>query len=379
MLDRQSKKFMPELNWKMGFEIEMMAPRGLSREDLAESIAQANNGLVQRIFYPQSELSKVPGTPLFHNLTLGFEIRDRRGNLIAQCVDDLTLQDDLDKNIPAKAGWYRIVSDDSRFLQLVECQANPADSATEVLAPIARLFMTDLVQGEGEMRRVADRTGNPIAIALPLPGERERPCELITPPIKIEHRQRLDLLLEKARSLGFTAPVEGATHIHFDGLPLCDAAVFANLVNLLWTHGENLRQLVGTNPRCRRLGRWDEALLASIDLPHFSTLTWAEAQELLRPLNLTKYCDFNLKNLIHSTPNKLTFEARIFPTWMDSPPIIAAAALIEAILRQAISTPIAPAAPLDWELASVGEFLQSLPMSEDFRKIWLERAAIISN
>ncbi len=355
----------------------MMAPRGLSRRDLAESIAQANNGLVHRIFHPQSEFSKVPGTSLFHNLTLGFEVRDRVGNSIAQCVDDLTLQDDLDKNIPAKAGWYRIVSDDPRFLELVECQANPDDSSSEVLEPIARLFKTELVEGEGGMRRVADRTGNPIAIALPLPGERERPCELITPPIEIEHRQRLDLLLATARSLGFTVPVEGATHIHFDGLPLCSAAVFANLVNLLWTHGENLQQLVGTNPMCRRLGRWDEALLATIDLPHFPTLDWAEAQALLRSLNLTKYCDFNLKNLIYSTPNKLTFEARIFPTWMDSEPIIAAAALIEAILRQAISTStIAPAAPLTWELASVQEFLQSLPLGEDFRQIWLEQAAM---
>ena len=102
------------LNWKIGFEIELMAPRGLSRQDLAESIASANDAGVRRVFHPQSELSQVPGTPVFHNLTLGFEVIDRQGNAIARCVDDLTLINDLDKTHEPQPGWYRIVSDDTR-------------------------------------------------------------------------------------------------------------------------------------------------------------------------------------------------------------------------------------------------------------------------
>ncbi|MBD2536953.1 hypothetical protein H6G97_50195 [Nostoc flagelliforme FACHB-838] len=35
---------MSELNWKIGFEIELMAPPRLSRQDLAEAIAQEHNG-----------------------------------------------------------------------------------------------------------------------------------------------------------------------------------------------------------------------------------------------------------------------------------------------------------------------------------------------
>ncbi|MEM6403252.1 MAG: hypothetical protein AAF757_23985 [Cyanobacteria bacterium P01_D01_bin.116] len=154
---------MTKLNWKIGCEIELLAPKGLSRKDLAESIAQANNGTVHRIFYPQSEPSHVPGTPLFHNLTLGFEIIDRQGNLIAKCVDDLTLQNDLDKSYPPKPGWYRIVSDDTRFLQLINCQTKAEQSKSEVLHPIADLFGTSVEEGVEGMMRVADNTGNPIA------------------------------------------------------------------------------------------------------------------------------------------------------------------------------------------------------------------------
>lgn len=370
---------MSELNWKIGCEIELLAPKGLSRKDLADSIAQANNGIVRRIFYPQSELSLVPGKPLFHNLTLGFEVIDRQGNLIAKCVDDLTLQDDLNKSQLSKPGWYRIVSDDTRFLQLIATQANAEQSKAEVLNPIADLFGTHAESGAEGMIRVADNTGNPIAIAAPLPGERERPCELISPPIDTNHLEKLEVLLRTARILGFTVPQEGATHIHFDGLPLCSANVFANLVNVFHAHGDNLKRLVGTNSKCRRLGNWDIGLLKLVNEPGFRELPWGEAASRVIKLELTKYCDFNLKNLIHPIPDKLTFEARIFPVWLDSQPIVEAAALIEAIFRYAMSeSQISPTAPIEWKLESVQEFLKLLPMSEDVRNVWLSQAANIS-
>ncbi len=370
------ERLMSFLNWKIGFEIELMAPLGLSRQDLAESLAKSNHGLVRRFFHPQSELSQVPGTPLFHNLTLGFEVIDKQGHLIARCVDDLTLVDDLDKTEKPKPGWYRIVSDDSRLLQLIESQADPADSLNDVLKPIASLFSTHSEEGPGGMVRVADSTGNPIAIAAPLPGERERPCELITPPINTNHCDRLEILLSAARSIGFTIPVEGATHLHFDAIPLCSARVFANLVNLLWAHGANLKRLVGTNPRCRRLGMWDQELLILINQSDFCELPWSDAQARLAKLELTKYCDFNLKNLINSIPNKFTFEARIFPSWIHPQPIIESAALMEAILRYAATaSKISPTAPLEWKLESVQEFLKVLPLAEHYRSVWLSRAA----
>ncbi|BAZ12540.1 hypothetical protein NIES4071_43710 [Calothrix sp. NIES-4071] len=52
---------MSTLNWKIGIEIELMAPRGLSRQDLAVAIAQKYEGTVISYFHPQSEPSQVPG------------------------------------------------------------------------------------------------------------------------------------------------------------------------------------------------------------------------------------------------------------------------------------------------------------------------------
>jgi hypothetical protein len=362
----------PDLSWRIGVEIELMAPKGLSRKDLAEAIAESAGGSVRRYFHLQSELSKVPGATVFDNLTLGFEAIDAQGQWIAQCVDDLTLQEDLDKAQESQPGWYRIVSDDMRLLQLILCQADAAAPLTKVLQPIAHLFGTTAEMGAGKMVRVADAVGNSVAIAAPLPGERERPCELITPPIDTDHFHRLESLLRIARSLGFTAPVEGATHLHFDATPLYSAQVLANLVNLLWAHGKNLRRLVGTNPNCCRLGDWPDALIKLVQEPEFRSLFWPEAQACLTQIDLTKYCDFNLKNIVHAIATKPTFEARIFPVWLESQPIIEAAALIEAILRQAIATEkISYGAPLEWH--DMASFLDELPLPKKFRNIWRSR------
>lgn len=133
----------------MGVEIELLAPPGRSRHDLALAIATHRGGKIRRIFYPQSEPSKVPGTPVFENLTLGFVVEDAAGNPIAQCVDDLTLQADLNQQCPSRPGWYRIVSDDPRLLRLCTRHADPNAPLRSVLQPMADLFGTEVEHGEG--------------------------------------------------------------------------------------------------------------------------------------------------------------------------------------------------------------------------------------
>jgi hypothetical protein len=326
-----------EINWKIGVEIELMAPKGRSRRDLALAIAQQYGGTVRPFFHPQIEPSKVPGQPLFKNLTIGFEVIDSQGYLLAQCVDDLTLQTDFDKSHPPQAGWYRIVSDEARLLQLVMQQTEATAPLAEVLTPIAHLFGTELTVGHGGMVRVTDKTGASIAIAAPLPGERERPCELITPPFYDNHLERLESLLSIARTLGFTAPSEGATHIHFDATPLQSALVLAKLMRLLWIFGTDLRELVKTNPRCRRLGQWSQEFYELTQTAQWYCLPWDEARRRLAQFEVTKYCDFNLKNLIDPTPTKHTFEVRILPVLLDGQSIIKAAVLFEKLLRWAIN------------------------------------------
>jgi hypothetical protein len=364
-----------KINWKIGIEVELLAPPTKSRLDLAQAISHQYQGSIHPFFHPQSEPSKVSGTPIFHNLTVGYEVLDSQRTSIAQCVDDLTLQFDLNRHAAPKAGWYRIVTDDLRLLRLIKQQTNAELPLAEVMQPIGRLFGTVPEFGPGGMIRVNDDTGASIAIAAPLPGERERPCELITAPLETLHYEKLEGLLSLARSLKFTAPREGATHIHFDATALQSASALANLVNLLSTYGDILKQLMGTNPHCKRLGQWPNSLVKTVSTPGFNNLSWSEVQAKLQQVKLTKYCDFNLVNCIHNTPNKNTIEVRILPVYLDSQPIIDAASLFVSILECSLASKvIQTTATKKFSIENTKSLLAMLPLSQDRRDSWLNIA-----
>ncbi len=324
------------IDWTIGVEIELLAPPGSSRRALAEHYARAAGGSVVAFFHPQSELSLVPDTPVFENLTLGFEARDAAGARIARCVDDLTLVDDLDRERPPAPGWFRVVSDDTRLLELVARTGRADAGPLEAVAPVAQLYGTEPEVFPEGMVRVTDRNRSPIAIATPLPGERERPCEIVTPPIARDHAARLDALLRPARELGFTIPAEAAVHVHFDSARFRDARAFANLVRLVDARLPELKRAIRTNPRCRRLGGWPRALHDVIGAPDFVDLDWPAAQARLQDVGLTKYCDVNLKNIVHDIPDKPTIEVRVFPGLIDAGPILDGAARFERLFRDAL-------------------------------------------
>lgn len=320
------------LAWQIGFEVELMAPPGSSRFALASKVAQQAGGSVQRFFHPQSEPSLAPGLPAFENLTPGFAASAADGTPIAAFVDDLTLQAGLDRNAAPVPGWYRIVTDDARLLRLIMRHCHADAPLETVLDPMAALFGT-ATDETGGMIRVRDARGASVAIAAPLPGERDRPCEIVTPPIVRHHAERLAALLGAARAAGFEVPPESATHLHFDADRLCSARVVANLVKVLWAHGESLKLLFATNPRCVRLGPWPEALSRLVRSRRFADLPWQAAREALAGVGLTKYCDFNLVNLVNQDRQKHTFEVRILPTSLDAQPLVTAAAFFVALLE----------------------------------------------
>lgn len=363
------------IEWKIGVEIELLAPPGSSREQIANVLSERRGGTVRRVLHQDSEPSKVPGQPVFYNLTQGFEALDDAGGLIARCVDDVTLQHDLDKRAAPKSGWWRMVSDDERLLRLLAIHSDARRDLPEAIAGLAELFHGKLLPAPGGMYRLVDSVGAPLAIAAPLPGERERACELITPPLDREHAQALEALLSIVRELGFGIPLEGATHIHFDAAALCDANTIANLVNLLETWGVRLRQLCGTPAHFRRVGGWPDALRGLVNSAGFRSLPWSVAQPSLRALELSKYTDFNLKNIAYARPDRHTFEARIFPAYTETAPVIAAAALIQGILqrcRRAQAIPPLHAAP--WNLDEMLEVLDSLDLDPEAYGYWRERA-----
>ena len=264
---------MSNIDWKIGVEIELLAPLGRSRETLARRVTERVGGSATRIFHPESETSAVPGHPVFENLTLGYRVTDAQGAWVASFVDDLTLQADLDKGHAPKPGWYRIVADDARLLRLAQRHCDAEAALEDVLGPLAALFGTQTQAHDGGMVRVVDAHGASVAIGAPLPGERERPCEIVTAPIESGHADILEALLGDARALGFTLPREGATHIHFDAAPMRDPRALARLVAFYETHRATLRDFAQSNPACVRLGGWPPALARLVAAVSYTHLT----------------------------------------------------------------------------------------------------------
>ncbi|MAR08321.1 MAG: amidoligase enzyme [Cyanobium sp. NAT70] len=355
-----------QLSWKIGFEIEYLAPRNYSRKDLACAIASFYGGHITRIFHQQVEPSLVPDQPVFDNLTLGFKVNDREDQLIALCVDDLTLQNDLQKSCLPKQGWYRIVSDDTRILQLIRCHCDPNLPIDQVLIRLAELFHTTLQADGSGMHRVIDASGKSVAIVAPLPGERERPCELVTAPIAEHHRERLGCLLDLVNQLQFQIPAEAATHLHFDATCFYSPDLFKNLVLVYRKYHVLLEHMFPPNRRCRRLGAWPNQLFDLISHSSFETLGWPDARQLLAELPLTKYCNYNLINIINQDPIKPTFEIRNLPAMLDCESILSAAIVHEALLTFACQLPQCfDPTPVPATNQTIDEFLTLLGVPRD--------------
>jgi len=318
---------------KVGVEIELMAPIGSSRLHYAEAAANFFSGQIQPYFHIDTEPSKVRGKPFFFHITQAYEVVDAKGLSFLKCVDDITLQADLDKSAKPKAGWFRIVSDDLRLLRLIRRHSDASASVEEVLKPIGELFGTAPKQSTGGVSRLLDESGASIALAAPLPGERERACEIITSPLLPNQLSQLEVLLKIASELQFTRPKEGATHLHFDGELFSNARMFRKTVNFLHANRLLLKALLGSNPYCRRVAAWKPELLKLVNQTDFVELDWSEAIKRLKTLNISKYHDFNLRNLILQPPSKHTFEIRILPSTLSAKPILLAIDLFNAIFQ----------------------------------------------
>jgi hypothetical protein len=330
----------PELRRRIGFEIELMAPPGVSRRTLAMDVAGRCGGSVRPVWHHDSEPSLVPGLGRFLHLTQGFEVRRRDGSPVCTLVDDVTLLHGLDPRAPAIPGWFRILTDDTRLLRLLAAQCDPGGKLSQVLDPVARLWGTE-VQQHGRIHRLNDAAGATIALASPAGGERERPCEIVTPPMATGHRAALAELLGPAAALGFTVPREAAVHLHVDGAPFRDPAALANVVRLFAYYREALREVLATNPACRRL--------APLPAPLVDAVAGTPATDELRKAaadgGLTKFFDVNLTQVLTDDPVRDTVEIRILPGSVDPDEIVHRAALIELLLDRCLDPdPIRPPA-----------------------------------
>ena len=317
----------PNLRRRIGFEIELLAPQGVSRRALALDLAKRCGGDVHPVWHHDSEPSLVPGLERFLHLTQGFEVRRDGGELVGTLVDDVTLLSDLNPHARPAPGWFRILSDDARLLRLLAEHSDPGGAEATALDASGKLWRVE-VQQHDDVYLLADPRGATIAMAAPQGGERERPCEIVTPPLSTDHGESLEALLGPARELGFTIPREAAVHLHFDGAPFRKAASLANVVRLFGHWREPLRNLMSTNPACRRLAPLPAELVAVTEgTPTFTDLKLAA--EIGR---LTKFFDINLTQLFAELPLRDTIEVRILPGAIEAESILAKAELIERLL-----------------------------------------------
>lgn len=312
----------------MGFEVELLAPRGRSRRDLADELARRCGGRVRPVFHTDTERSAAAGVQRFLHLTPGFDVLDAAGSLRCHLVDDTTITADLDAAAAPRPGWYRVLSDDPRLLRLVAARTDPAEGIGSVLAPVAELFGV-AVETIGDVRRVQDAAGATIALAAPLPGERERPCEVVTPPLAAEHRAALEALLSPARELGFTVPREAAVHLHVDGEPFQRVPAFANVVRLFGRWRGALWELLGTNPRCVRLAPLPAALLDVVERPHAG---WDDLRAAAAGTGVSKFSDVNLVRVLGLRPGAQTLEVRLLPGSIDAGEVVARAHVVQRLL-----------------------------------------------
>jgi hypothetical protein len=346
-----------ELRGRAGFEIELLAPPGRSRQTLAEHLAAVAGGRVRPVWHHDSEPSLVPGLGRFLHLTRGFEVQRADGTPVCTLVDDVTLIDDLDPRAAAPPGWFRILSDDARLLNLLAAQSDPAGELSGALDAAARLWGTR-VQRIGDVYRLDDPAGATVALAAPHGGERERACEIVTPPLTGDHGAALQALLGPARALGFTVPAEAAVHVHFDGAPFRQPHALANVIRLFGYWRQALHALLRTNPACRRLAPLPAPLMAaagggpSLDdaaagrSPSLEDLRRAAAEG-----GLSKFFDVNLTQLLTGSPRRDTIEVRILPGTLDADDVLNRAGLVELLLERCRDPAPVPVPPADPEAA----------------------------
>lgn len=305
------------LNYAIGIEWELIAPKGKSRLDLAEKIKDRISGTINPFFIKQQEPNVKNRKEVFHNLTQGFKVFNKKGNWVCSLVDDITLQGNFDKSTPSPDNWYRIISNDSRLLRL--CQNVCLASATrdKVLEPVAELYGTQ-IEPFHNLLRVCDEDGLAVAAVAPYPGERERACELITAPLDNNQRETVQDLLHDADELGFQPGIESATHIHFDGAEFMSVKVIARLIQFFATHRASLMKYFGTNPENVRIAPQPEKLLNLTHGKSFLELPWEEASEAMIHAGAHKYCDLNIFNILSPRSQYKTIEFRIIGATMDT-------------------------------------------------------------
>lgn len=319
---------------RTGFELELLAPRGKARRDLAEALA-AKLGAGTRIEYGlkyHSDAIHASRRPVCH-LTPAYRIRTSDGRVLATIVDDNTINKDLDADAPDQPELFRFVVDDLRIAIWLERHSwTHAWGLDTIFAQLTKTFDgTVLPRGvhpaqHPEHRVVIDPVGHALGVVALYGGERERVSEIVTAPLwPYEREAVLDLLLETAAGLGFACPHEAALHLHLDRQPWMNTGSLKRLILGFSEARTSILETLSPNPACTKLGPFSARTIEAAGSS--ASMNFDAFCKLLRATGATKYADINILGLINEPPLHPTLEVRCLPMSME-------AARIEALTRE---------------------------------------------
>lgn len=302
----------------VGLEIELLAPPGKTRNDLARALAKQAGGALRLAFKYHGQGDLPDGRPDCH-LTPAARVMVR-GKWFASVVDDPTIIEDLAQT----SELTRIArTDDVRLAAWIERTCSGS------FAPLVKTFAAT-----EEEDGFVDPWGQPLVRWHHISAERSRVCEVVLRPLSNkELAPTLKRVMKLAASLGFTVPVEAAVHAHFDAGPFRSTASLRALV-LGWTkqRAAMLRKLE-PNPRCRKLGPFPPDVVrvaeAATDSLPFETLA---AGLLLGGLH--RAVDLNLLGLVERYPKQKTIEVRCLPGSLDAAATLERIAHAESFLSK---------------------------------------------
>ncbi|MBL9039447.1 MAG: amidoligase family protein [Archangium sp.] len=312
-----------------GLEIELLAPVGGSRDDLAKAVATTFGGRL-RFGWKYHGAGHLPDGRPDCQLSPATRV-EARGRWVASFVDDPTIVDDLRPG----AGALRMArTDDVRLAAWLERHGWSSRPALE-----ARLRTTQRTfGGTFDEDGLVDPWGLPLVRWHRQSVERARVCEVVLRPLAPKEQRRVvTAVLSRAASLGFTVPAEAALHVHADAAPFRSTEALKHLV-LEWSRTRKawLARLK-PNPRCRKLGPYadDVVRVAKEAAPSLPFETLAAAMVLA---GLKREVDLNLLGLVDRFPKQPTVEVRCLPCSLDADATMARLELVESLL-DALSLP----------------------------------------
>lgn len=345
---------------KLGYEIELLAPLGQTRESIAESFAKKFQLNMKACFHRESEhLPGIQDLAPYYCLTKGFELYNSSGWQL-RFINDMTIRESIDKSAPDLPQWFHILTDDIRFIDLILCHCDPTSKVDQILLPIAKIYNSQINNADG-IYSVSGNASKLICAAHSQMTDRNRICEIVTSPITDGHHLKLEEIIEQALSIGCIVPKEAAFHIHFDGLAFANTTSLLRLIRYFYIWSDVLKKIIPPNPNCTRLGDYNSQIIDYAFNPLNEKKVFEQTVSDLKQLSPTKYCDFNFNNILIGNPDKFTIEVRAIPMILNAAAMNAASDLYISFINF-ISTSDFTYSPLKKEPTSenVTELLQLL-------------------